>query len=327
MQSWLKSLLGSGELTELPEELNQLLAQAKRDKRALRDLLKRLETASKRIEGLGEIDAVRAAIESLDSQMGELQVRATTLGDSVARLEVLEQRGEEIGRSQEALIETAERSSNAADRIENRIAKIHAQLENVSSSEKMITNLLEPNGGLTRVRAEIDQLMADVGRLEARSTDFAQMETRMDTIGGRAGDLEEDQKALARSIDSVSKRLVEADQRVAEVGEGFQSVALIRKEIEELSGPSGPLSSVRAQVERAHQESVSYGSEVDQLREDQGVVRAAQERVMSKYEDLRAKLESLDAGADKANASAARVDKAVVDLQRPRNSGPDRNGS
>ena len=54
MQSWLKSLLGSGDLTELPEELTKLLAQAKRDKRALRDLLKRSETTSKKIEDLSD---------------------------------------------------------------------------------------------------------------------------------------------------------------------------------------------------------------------------------------------------------------------------------
>ncbi len=46
MQSWLKSLMGSGELTEIPEELTKLLAQAKRDRKALRELLKRSETAS-----------------------------------------------------------------------------------------------------------------------------------------------------------------------------------------------------------------------------------------------------------------------------------------
>ena len=53
MQSWLKSLTGSGEITELPKELTRLIEQAKRDKRALRDLLKRSEAASKKIDGGG----------------------------------------------------------------------------------------------------------------------------------------------------------------------------------------------------------------------------------------------------------------------------------
>ena len=47
--SW-KSLFGSGELTELPKELTDLLAQSKRDSKALRELLKRSETAAKKFE-------------------------------------------------------------------------------------------------------------------------------------------------------------------------------------------------------------------------------------------------------------------------------------
>ena len=93
MKPWLKSLLGSGEFTELPEELSKLLDQAKRDKRALRDLLKRSETASKKIEYLADrLEANRAAAESLDVQVAQLQMRATVLEDSVSRLELLEQR-------------------------------------------------------------------------------------------------------------------------------------------------------------------------------------------------------------------------------------------
>ena len=65
MQPWLKSLLSSGELTEVPEELTKLLAQAKRDRKAFRDLLKRSETASKEIERLVDpLQAMRVTAES-----------------------------------------------------------------------------------------------------------------------------------------------------------------------------------------------------------------------------------------------------------------------
>jgi hypothetical protein len=40
MQTWIKTLLGSGKLEELPEEFAKLLAQAKRDREALEKLLK-----------------------------------------------------------------------------------------------------------------------------------------------------------------------------------------------------------------------------------------------------------------------------------------------
>ena len=317
MKPWLKSLLGSGEFTELPEELSKLLDQAKRDKRALRDLRKRSETASKKIEDLADpLEANRAAAESLDVQVAQLEMRATVLEDSVSRLELLEQREEKIGKTQERLMETVERNSNAADRLEGRVAKIHTQLGTVSSSEKMLANLLDPKGGLTKVRAEIDELMAKVERLTVRNTDFAKVEARIGAIGERAVDLEEDQKAMTSSVESVSKRLVEADQRVAELGDGMQAIAQANQEIEKISGPDGTLARVRVQVEQAHEESLSYGQEVADVRENQAVVLAAQEGVASSYEDLRSKMEAVNAGVDKANANVARVDKAMVDLTK-----------
>ena len=150
MQSWLKSLMGSGEITELPKELAQLLEQAKRDKRALRDLLKRSEAAAKKIEDLtNPSEAIAATASSLRSQMSDLEAHSKTLKDSVSRLESLEQREEAIAKSQKNLTEVVDRGSSAASRVEERINKIHAQLETVSSSEKMIANLLDPNCGLT----------------------------------------------------------------------------------------------------------------------------------------------------------------------------------
>ena len=224
MQSWLKSLLGCGGLTELPEELAKLLAQAKRDRKALRELLKRSETASKEIGGLAApLEAMRFTAESLNSQMSVLQERATSLGGSVSRFELLEQREGELGKSQERLMETVERSVTGADRLEDRMGKLQSQMEAVSSAERLITDLL---------------------------------------------------------------------------------------------GPKGPLAAIRAKVEEAREESVGYGKEVSKLREDQAVVRAAQEGVVASYEDLRSKMESLDSGVDKANASVARVDKAMVDLTK-----------
>ena len=49
--SW-KSLFGSGDLTVLPEEHSELLAQSERDSKALRELLERSETATKKFENL-----------------------------------------------------------------------------------------------------------------------------------------------------------------------------------------------------------------------------------------------------------------------------------
>ena len=179
-----------------------------------------------------------------------------------------------------------------------------------------ITDLLDPKGGVARVRTQVDDLMKDISRLQVRSNDFAKLGGAIGPITEQMRELEEEQESVTRSVESVSKRLGEADVKVSELGEGFQAVSVLRQEIEDLSGPKGPLARVRAQVEQAREESLGYGQEVAQLSEDQAVVRAAQEGVVASYEDLRTKMESLDAGVDKANASVAHVDKAMVDLTK-----------
>lgn len=410
MQSWLKSLLGSGELKELPAELTELLAQAKRDKKALRDLLKRAETASKKVESLVDpVETMGATAESLNLQLSEFQIRvdafektastidavalhatglaewqaahatsseeadrtvsdlstkvnelrtvvagamtakkevaelvgpkglfsqilkevdtvhtglknaetrANTLEKSVSRLELLEQRAKKIEASQEHLTETVERGSSAADQLEERIGKVHAQLEAVSSTEKLIKGFLDPEGGVGKLRANLDEMMVDYSRLEVRSNAFGAIEERILAIGEQADGLKQDQEAMARTVESASKSVDETHAKLSELGDGIQTFQLVKREVEDLTGPKGALTKVRAQIEEAREKSLNYGQEVARIREDQADARAAQEGVLSRYEEVRSKMESVEEGVDKANVSVARVEKAVTDLAK-----------
>ena len=88
MQSWIKTLLRSGKLEELPEELTKLLAQAERDRKALSDLLKRSEAASKKIEGLADpLDALTTTAETLSSQMSQLKAKVEGLEGAASKIE------------------------------------------------------------------------------------------------------------------------------------------------------------------------------------------------------------------------------------------------
>ena len=67
--SW-KSLFASGELTELPKELTDLLAQTERDSKTLRELLKESETAAKKLEHFVDpLEAMQARAKSMNAQM------------------------------------------------------------------------------------------------------------------------------------------------------------------------------------------------------------------------------------------------------------------
>ena len=267
----------------------------------------------------GPESGVTRLLEEVTSARADLvraEKRATTLGESVSRLEVLEQRADKIGKVQESLEGTVERSASAAVRVEERIGEIQAHLLAVSTTEKLITDLMGPKGSFTKIRTDMDELMADVGRLEGRADTLGQVEERIVGVSEQAHGLEQDQKSMARSFESVSKRLVETDARVSELDDVVQSAGLVKQELEDFIGPDGAIAKVREQVEEAHEQSLTYGEEVARIREDQAGVRAAQESVSLEYRELRSNLESLDEGVDKANANVARVEKAKLDLTK-----------
>ena len=255
-------------------------------------------------------------VKSVRADLRQAEERTTALGESVSRFEVLEQRADELGKSQENLTGSVERSTNTADRVEERIGEIQAHLLAVSTTEKLIADLMGPKGSFTKIRADMDGLVADVGRLEGRADAFGQVEERIVGVSEQARGMEQDQKSMARSFESVLKRLVETDARVSELDDGLQAAGLVKQELEEFVGPSGALAKVRGQVEEVREQSLAYAEEVARIREDQAGVRAAQESVSSEYGELRSKLESVDEGVDKANANVARVEKAKLDLTK-----------
>ena len=219
-----KSLFASGELTELPEELTDLLAETKRNSKALRELLKQSETAAKKLEHFVDpLEAMQATAKSMSTQMSELQARVDSFDESVSTI---------------------------------------------------------------------------------------------DAVAGQAAGLAETQAAHTSASEALSKQLVETEAKVSEFGDALQSAGLVKQELEDFVGPNGALATVRVQVEGAREQSLAYAKEVARIREDQAEVRAAQESVLSRYEELRSKLESVDEGVDKANANVARVDKAKMDLTK-----------
>ena len=78
-----------------------------------------------------------------------------------------------------------------------------------------------PKGSFTKIRADMDELMADVGRLEGRADTFGQVEERIVRVSEQAGELEQSQKLMARFFESVSEQVVqtekEADRTIREL--------------------------------------------------------------------------------------------------------------
>ena len=98
MASWIKALFGDEEPSE---ELAKLLAKAERDRRALRDLLKRADEASKSLVSLAEpLESVRATVDSVSGQVAEFKGRVESVEAVASAVDVVEKRSEELEVSQ-----------------------------------------------------------------------------------------------------------------------------------------------------------------------------------------------------------------------------------
>ena len=109
-------------------------------------------------------------------------------------------------------------------------------------------DLLGPKGSFTKIRADMDELMADVGRLEGRADTFGQVEERIVRVSEQAGELEQSQKLMARFFESVSEQVVETEKetdrtirelttKVDELRPVVEGVIAVKDEVAELTGP------------------------------------------------------------------------------------------
>ncbi len=265
--SWLKSLRGSGELAELPEELTQLLAQVERDSQALRELLKKSETAEEQFKSLVDpLEAMQATSESLNAQMSDLQARVEAFEGSASTIDTVASQATRLTESQAAHVSTLEAAARTIRELTTKVDDLRTVFDGAVTAkdegEKLIADLVGPTGSFTKIRADMDTLMADAGRFEGRAEALGQVEKRLVGASEQAGELEEGQKLMARFLESVSGQLVETEKKVSELGDGLQSAGLVKQELEGFVGPDGALAKVRAQVEEAREQSLSYGQEV-----------------------------------------------------------------
>ena len=97
MSSWIKSLFGGGEVPEPSEELSKLLEQAKRDKRALGELLKRADKVSKSFLSLAEpLAEVQTTVGVVSSRVAELQQRIESVEVGASAVDDMKRRSEEF---------------------------------------------------------------------------------------------------------------------------------------------------------------------------------------------------------------------------------------
>ena len=205
--SW-KSLFGSADLTELPEELAELLAQSKRDSEGLRELLERSDTAAKKFESLVDpLEAMQATVQSLTARMSELQARAdsfdgrtTALGESVSRFEEVSGQVEKDQKSVERSFESVSKRLAEADA---KVSELDDALQSVGLIKQELVDFVGSNGALAKVRAQVE---------EAREQSLG--------YGKEVAQIQEDQAGIRAAQESVSSQYRDLRSKLESIDEG-----------------------------------------------------------------------------------------------------------
>jgi chromosome segregation ATPase len=154
--SW-KSLFASGELTELPKELTDLLPQTKRDSKALRELLKQSETAVKKLEHFADpLEAMQVRARSMNAQMSELQGRVDSFDEAVSTIDAVAAQETSLAESQDAHASAYEAVSKQLIETEVKVSDFGDDLQSAGLVKQELEDFVGPNGALATVRVQVE---------------------------------------------------------------------------------------------------------------------------------------------------------------------------
>ena len=216
--SW-KSLFSSGELTELPEELTRLLAQAQRDNKTLRELLKRAETAEKKFKNLPDpLEAMQATAESLGTRMSELQRQVEAFDGAASTINSVFARSIDLRESQAAHVSSSEEADRTIRELTTKVDELRTIAEDAITANDEAAELMGPESRVTRLLEEVTRARADLERAEKRATTLGESVSRLEVLEQRADKIGKVQESLEGTVESSSEKCGPHDPRVDQEG-------------------------------------------------------------------------------------------------------------
>ena len=320
MASWIQSLFGD----QSPEELTKLLAQAERERKALRALLKRSDDASKSLVSLSEpLKSVGATVDSVTGQVAELKGRIESVEVAASRVDAVERRSEELEASQRERSSSLEDTAKDIEGLHAKILDVQTVMDAAVVAKKELAELSGPKGSVAGLLAGVDRLNADFEKMEARGDSLEQNLERIDALEKREAELGASQDRLTQAheraffgADRVEGRVKGLHDRLSSIEEDLTSVAVAKQEIEDIAGPEGALAKVRKQVELAREQALDCGENVAHIREDQAELRNSHENAAARYEKLSGGMEALGESTKKAIRDIAKVEGTMQDLEK-----------
>ncbi len=246
MASLFKSFFGGGELEELPEELRKLLAQAKRDKKSLRDLAKRLETASSKVEADAKpLEEVRGAIHDIGAQLAEVRGQADSLGGLSSQIEALERRAEELTQTIEQASRSIGDASQRTSDLTERVDDLSGFTAEVSTAREALEEMPieKTRAAMQDIAAQVDQLQSSAATLTGLASEVGELEQRADSAAHTA-------EQSSKAVEEVSRQIRDLNETMEGLSGLVQNVSSAREELAAVAAPSGVVATIRQDVEQ-----------------------------------------------------------------------------
>ena len=175
MASWIKSLFGGNEevnpLTELPEDLKKIFEQAKRDRKALRDLLRRSEKAQEVLQDVsGPLATVQASAESMTLQMKELQARVDAFTDVSEKVDSVEHRARELTESQSKATTTLDDAAKRVSDLKMQVRDIRSMVDEIVTARDDLTEMAGPYGTVATLLKRVNVLREELQQMQDRGS-------------------------------------------------------------------------------------------------------------------------------------------------------------
>ena len=304
MASWIQSLFGgSGEITELPEDLQKIFVQAKRDRKALRDLLNRSEKAQQLLRDVsGPLAAVQASAEAMSQQITELQERVDTFADVSAQVDSVEQRAKELTESQSKSDTTLNDASRRVSDLNMQVRDVRSMVDEIVTAKDDLTEMAGPYGTVATLLKRVNVLREELQQMQDRGTGLKESVAQLDVVEKRIKGVSASQDELAGSLERSSSSADKLEGQVTTLHAQVEAVADARTNIAELLGPSGTVATLLTQVSVLREElreMQDHGTGLKETVAQLDVVEKRIKGVSASQDELAGSLERSSSSADK----------------------------
>ena len=280
------------------------ISSARAELQELRDRMSHTEHLGKGLSELerrlasGSVEVASKQVAEMDEKVSELR---DELGELVRAKQEIDQLSGPTGVIAQLLGQTTELREQHVEyrrdleQVGEKQSALHRSNEDaIAAANEAIRELTAPDGTLSAVRSQLDDLRAQLSQSEVRADVLRGVEGQLDSLMKRANDLADEGRKMSGSLEAASKRVAEIDHTVSELDDGIQSVAAARQEIEELTGPSGAVQKLRGQAEELHDHFLEYRKESEQLRQAQSDLRRSHDDALSRHDDARFKIDVVE---------------------------------